>query len=100
MVSIGPIIDVALRFGRTAILARLLAPSELGTTVAFTVVVATAGLVTDMAYDKFLITRPGDSLALDAVQVLSLIRGALLACLLFVAAPSIANSFGVPQFAN
>jgi O-antigen/teichoic acid export membrane protein len=99
-VSIAPLVDVALRFGRTAILSRLLVPSELGIAVAFTVVVATAGLVTDMGYDKFLMTKSHDAHALNAVHVLSLIRGLFLACLLFLAAPTIAASFGVPELAD
>ena len=89
-----------LTIGRTAVLSRLLAPTEFGTTVALSVLVATAGLVTDMAIDKFVMANFDDHRALSAAHMISLVRGVLLACVIVVIAPSIAASFGVPQFAG
>jgi O-antigen/teichoic acid export membrane protein len=100
LVTIAPVADVASRFARTAILARFLTPHELGTAVALTVVIGTAGLVTDMAFDKFVMTKPGDVRVLGAAQFLSVLRGALVAGLVFVSAPLIAAGFGVPEFAS
>jgi len=100
ILSIAPLLEVASRFGRTAILSRFLAPTQFGTAVALSVVVASVGLVTDMAIDKFVMTRFDDHRALAAAHMVSLVRGALLACAIVVAAPSIAAGFGVPQFAD
>jgi O-antigen/teichoic acid export membrane protein len=98
VISIGATIEIVSRFGRTAILSRLLVPSEFGTAVAITVVIGTAGLITDVAIDKFVMVRSDEDRALAAVHMLSLIRGALIALALIVSASNISQFFGVPQF--
>jgi O-antigen/teichoic acid export membrane protein len=100
VLSIGPLLEVASRFGRTAILSRILVPTQFGTAVALSVVVATVGLVTDMAIDKFVMTRFDDHRALAAAHMVSLARGILLACAIVAVAPSVAAGFGVPQFSG
>ena len=98
IISLAAVIEFSSRFARTAILSRLLAPSEFGTAVAITVVIATAGLVTDVALDKFVMVRSDEHKALAAAHMFSIIRGALIAMALIVSAPRTAAFFGVPQF--
>ena len=100
IISAAPIIEFASRFARTAILSRLIAPTEFGTSVAISVALATTTIVTDVGLDKFLLIQPDEDRSLEAAHVLTLMRGVLLALALALAAPSIAEAFGVPQFAN
>jgi O-antigen/teichoic acid export membrane protein len=98
ILSIAPVIEFASRFGRTALLSRLLLPNEFGTVVAMSVVIGTVALVSDMAIYKFVMIKPNDERALAAGHILTLARGFLLAVGVFFSAPVIAGSFGVPQF--
>ena len=100
IVSVASVIEFGLRFARTAILSRLLVPAEFGTAVAITVVIGMAGLVTDIAYDKFVIVSTDERRALGAAHVLSVSRGVLLALVLAASARFSATLFGVPQFAS
>jgi O-antigen/teichoic acid export membrane protein len=97
-ISLAAAIEFVSRFARTAILSRLLTPSEFGTTVAMTVVIGTAGLISDVAIDKFVMVRSDEQRALAAVHMLSIIRGALIALALIVSASKVSQFFGVPQF--
>ncbi len=63
-----------------------------------TVVIGTAGLISDVAIDKFVMVRSDEDRALAAVHMLSLIRGALIALALIVSASNLSQFFGVPQF--
>jgi O-antigen/teichoic acid export membrane protein len=98
IISIAAVVEVASRFGRTAILSRLLTPSEFGTSVAITVVMSTAGLITDVAFDKFVMVRPDEDRALAAAHMLSIFRGGLVALTMILSASSIAAFFGVSQY--
>jgi len=97
-ISLAAAIEFVSRFARTAILSRILTPSEFGATVAMTVVIGTAGLISDVAIDKFVMVRSDENRALAAVHMLSLIRGALIALALIAGASNISQFFGVPQF--
>lgn len=97
IISIAAGAEFASRFGRTAILSRLLSPSEFGTSVAITVVISTAGLITDVAFDKFVIIRPDEDRVLAAAHMLSIIRGGLVALTMVLCASSVAAFFGVSQ---
>ena len=100
IVSIAALIEFTSRFARSAILTRLLVPSEFGTTVAITVVVGTANLITDVAIEKFVIVRSDEDRALAAAHLFTILRGGLLALALIVSAPSAAAFFGVPQYST
>ncbi len=65
--------------------------------MAITVVMGTAALVTDIAIDKFVMVRSAEARALAAAHLLSVVRGGLLAFVLFVSAPYAAVFFGVPE---
>jgi O-antigen/teichoic acid export membrane protein len=97
LISLASAVEFSSRFIRTAILSRLLIPSEFGTSVAITVVMGTAALVTDIAIDKFVMVRSAEARALAAAHLLSIVRGGLLAFVLFVSAPYAAVFFGVPE---
>jgi O-antigen/teichoic acid export membrane protein len=100
IISVAAVAEFLSRFARTAILSRLLAPSEFGTAVAITVVIATAGLVTDVGLDKFVMVRSDENKALAAAHAFSIFRGALIAVSLILSAPYTAAFFGVPQFSG
>src|SRR5580700_3390041 len=80
IISIAPAVEFGSRFARTVILSRLLSQDEFGISVAITVVLGMASLVTDVALDKFALIQADDSAqeALSAGHLLSLIRGALI----------------------
>ena len=98
IISVAAAIEFSSRFARTAILSRLLLPAEFGTAVAITVAIGTAELVTDVAFDKFVMVNSDEDSSLAAAHILSIIRGVLLALVFIVSGPSIAAFFGVPQF--
>jgi O-antigen/teichoic acid export membrane protein len=100
IVSVAPIVEFASRFGRTALLSRLLVPNEFGTATAINVVIGVVALVTDMAIYKFVMISPNNARALAAGHLLSLVRGFFVTVTLVFCAPLIAASFGVPQFAS
>lgn len=102
ILTVAPVVEFASRFARTVILSRLLIPDEFGIAVAISVMLGTAGLVTDISFDKYVVLRGGEggAQALAAVHVLSLVRGALLTLVLVLLAPSIAAFFGVRQFSE
>ncbi len=95
LASLGPVVEFASRFGRTIILSHGLSPTEFGAGAALTLVIAIAELATDIGLDRFLILRADkQEEALTAVHGLSLMRGAFLAVLVFIAAPWIAAFLG------
>jgi O-antigen/teichoic acid export membrane protein len=98
--SIAPTVEFGSRFARTVILSRLLTQEEFGVSVAITVMLGIASLVTDVAIDKFAVIEPDKNgkEALAAVHMLSLIRGFVLALVLAASAHATAALFGVPQF--
>jgi O-antigen/teichoic acid export membrane protein len=102
IISIAPAVEFGSRFARTVILSRLLSQDEFGISVAITVVLGMASLVTDVALDKFALIQADDSAeeALSAGHLLSLIRGALISVALLAGAPLAARVFGVPQCAE
>ena len=97
LISLASAVEFSSRFVRTAILSRLLIPSEFGTAVAITVVMGTAALITDIAIDKFVMVRSAEARALAAAHLLSIVRGVLLAIALILSAPYAAAFFGVPE---
>jgi O-antigen/teichoic acid export membrane protein len=98
IVSASPMIEYASRLGRTIILSHMLSPTEFGISIALTILLATAGLVTDISLDKFLMSSGGDDVrkTLGAVHFLTVLRGLVLAGAIFIAAPWIADFFGAP----
>jgi O-antigen/teichoic acid export membrane protein len=94
--SASPIIEFASRMGRTVVLSHLLLPGEFGISVAITVLLTSSELVTDISLDKFLMSQAGDDVrrALGAVHWLMVLRGIILAVVIFAVAPWIAQFFG------
>lgn len=97
--SVAPIAEFATRFLRTIILSRLLSPAEFGTSVALSVVVGTAMMISDIGLDRFILLKSGDESrrALAAAQTIQLMRGLLLAASMLAAARPAAEFFDVPQ---
>jgi O-antigen/teichoic acid export membrane protein len=100
IISVAPAVDFGSRFARTVILSRLLDRDEFGISVAITVMLGTAALVTDVALDKFTVIQADENgqNALSAGHLLSVIRGVLISLILVAGAPAIAELFGVRQF--
>jgi O-antigen/teichoic acid export membrane protein len=96
--SSAPLVEFTSRFGRTVVLSHLLSPGEFGIGAAIALLVGFAELTTDLGLDRFLILRAqwDDRDALAAVHFVNIVRGLLLAALVFVAAPWIADFLGAP----
>jgi O-antigen/teichoic acid export membrane protein len=97
IVSLAPIITFGSRFGRNVILSRLLVPDEFGTALAISVMLGLAGLVTDVALDRFVMVNESP-MALSTANALYALRGFLVAAISIIAAPALATVFGVPQY--
>jgi len=100
LTTTGTGVEFIFRFLRTVILSRLLAPSEFGVAVAITVVIFMSELVSDIGLDRFVLNRPpaDASDALATAHALTILRGVVVAAGVLLAAPMLANLFGVPQF--
>lgn len=100
IVSAAPIVEYGSRFVRTAVLSRLLGPSEFGVSVAITTVIAIASLVSDLSLDKFVVLHSAEDQprSLAAAHLLTIARGLLLALVLLATASATAAIFGVPQY--
>lgn len=87
---------------RNFAVARLVAPEDFGVAVAFAALLSMLEAASDMAWDKLLIqARDGeDSDLMESIHALTVIRGALLALLLWVAAAPLAALFDVPEAAD
>lgn len=98
LASVPEVIDFASRLGRTVILARLLAPTELGICIAIGVLLTIANLLSDFGLDKFVISyqRGDDDEVLASAHQLQIGRGVVLASLIFIAAPWLAVLLGAP----
>ena len=55
IVTVSPVVEVALRFGRTILLSRLVSPLEFGICVALMAFIGTIELISDISIDKFLV---------------------------------------------
>jgi O-antigen/teichoic acid export membrane protein len=99
LASVAPIVGFTSRMGRTIVLSRLLSPTEFGIGAALTVVLGFGELITDIAIDRFLMAsaRHNDREVLASAHWLIVTRGCVLASCLFLAAPWIAQYFGVPE---
>ncbi len=99
LASVAPIVEFASRFGRTIILSRLMSPAEFGIGVALTVVIGIAELVTDIGFDRFMMSRPRDDdrEVLASMHKLQIARGLILSASIFLASPWIAELFGTPN---
>lgn len=99
LASVAPVADFAGRFIRTIILSRLLVPAEFGTSVALTVVLGAATMVSDIGLDRFVLLKSesDNRAALAAAHAIQLIRGVLIAlCVASLAQPA-ATFFAVPN---
>ena len=98
LASIPWICDFATRFIRTIILARLLSPAEFGIAIAINVMLAIAYMISDLGIDKFLISRASgnEDEELATAHALHLIRGVIVAGVVFLGAPACAWAFGAP----
>ena len=99
--SVSPSVELVSRFTRTVILSRVLIPNEFGTAVAISVVISLSGMITDVALDQFVLIDSADKNAqIAAAHILSIARAVLIAIALWICAPSIAATFGVPELSS
>lgn len=96
LASVPWICEFAARFIRTVILAHFLSPAQLGIAVVVNVLLALAYLFSDLGIDRFLISRPpgDDAAALATAHALQVIKGFVVAAVIFIAAPTFAWLFG------
>ena len=84
-------------FSRTVILARLLAPDDFGLMGIALLMLSLLTIFTQTGFDSALVQRKGDIQPyLDTAWTVRLVRGALLALLLVLAAPLLASFFNAP----
>lgn len=95
-VTLPRLVTPGSHFIRTIILAHTLSPRNLGIALALTVLISMAELVSDFGLDRYLMSRnPTDDLAaLDAAHALQLGRGLILAIVIWLSAPWIAQLLG------
>lgn len=88
----------AMRFARNVLLARLLGVEDYGIASTFALLVSLVEMLSDLGLQRFVVQdRAGDSPGfVAAVQGLSILRGAILAALVFALADPIAAFLGQP----
>lgn len=88
----------AMRFGRNVLLARLLGVEDYGIASTFALLMVLVEMLSDLGLTRFVVQdREGDSPGfVAAIQGLDVIRGAILAVLVFAFAEPIAVFFGQP----
>lgn len=101
LVSLPRFVEPGSHFLRTVILSRMLAPRDFGLAIAITVVISFADLVSDFGLDRFLISRASDDdrEALAAAHGLQVMRGLVIAALIWFGAPWIGRLFGASAHA-
>lgn len=99
--TLGYATQQAIVFVRNVMVARLLGPDDFGIAVTFAVAITSLELLTDVGVDKFIVhASDGDAPVLQkTLQTALLIRGALIACGVFLCAGLVAAAFQVPQAA-
>ncbi len=89
---------LALQFVQLAVLARLLSPSEFGLAALVTVVVTMAQAYADLGMSGAIVHRQdAGAEQLSSVYWLSAAAGAVIALLVWIAAPLLASAFGEPR---
>ncbi|WP_299153988.1 oligosaccharide flippase family protein [uncultured Tateyamaria sp.] len=98
----GNMVSSLFLLARNVFLARLLTVENYGIAMTFAIVVAAMELATNMASDRMLIqAKDGDDAKLqDTMHGFEIIRGAVLAFLLFLCAAPLAKFFQAPQAVN
>jgi O-antigen/teichoic acid export membrane protein len=88
----------ALRFGRNVLLARLIGVEDYGVASTFALLMALVEMLSDLGLGRFLVQdREGDRAGfIAAIQALEVLRGAILAVLVFAFADPIAAFLGQP----
>lgn len=87
----------ALRIGRTAVFANLLAPREFGVFAMGMIAVALLTILSEFGFDKVLIQKKGDiGDFIDTAWTFGVIRGLAIGLVLFLGAPLVATFFAEP----
>ena len=101
--SVSPIFEFAFRLVRTAILAHILAPDDVGAAVALAAILVSCETITDVGLDHFVvISSAGNPAQVTAVaRQVAIARSLALGAMIVVFAPYLAVLFNVPgQVAN
>ncbi|MET4131819.1 O-antigen/teichoic acid export membrane protein [Porphyrobacter sp. MBR-155] len=95
----GSILEHALMFLRTVLVARLLGPEFFGISVTFLLVVSTFALISDLGLEKYVIQARDNELAdtMPTLATLLLIRGLLMGLMILLLSGWIAAQFGHPE---
>jgi len=88
----------AMRFGRNVLLARLIGVEDYGIASTFALIMALVEMLSDLGLGRFVVhDREGDNPGfVAAIQALEILRGAVLATLVFAFADPVAAFFGHP----
>ena len=95
--SLSPFGEFLLRFVRTIIVSRLLAPADLGAAIALVAILTSCEMVTEIGLDQFVIvSRPAaGAQVVAAARQVSIARAVLLAAAIALGAPLLAAAFGL-----
>jgi O-antigen/teichoic acid export membrane protein len=95
----GYLIENALVFLRTVVVARLLGPEFFGISVTFLLVVSTFALISDLGIEKYLVQVRESEVegTMPTLATILLIRGVMMAAIILLLANWIAQRFGNPQ---
>lgn len=95
------IVTRVLSFGRTALLARLLTPSQFGTFGIAIIVLSFMEIVTETGINVFL-TQKKETIDkyINTAWVVSILRGSIISIIIFLSAPLISGFFNTPQATN
>jgi O-antigen/teichoic acid export membrane protein len=96
--SMAPILEFAFRLIRTAILAHILAPDDVGAAVALAAILVSCEAITDVGLEHFVvISLAGDPAQVTAVaRQVSIARSFMLGAMIVVFAPYLALFFNAP----
>jgi O-antigen/teichoic acid export membrane protein len=99
--SIGQVACQVMALARNAIAARLVSETDFGVAMTFGVMVSFMEMVSDLGIDRLLVQSPRgeDPRWQGTIQLVSAVRGAVLALLLLALAGPFARLFGVPEAA-
>lgn len=97
----GSMLEHALLFLRTVLVARLLGPEFFGIGVTFLLVVSTFALISDLGIEKYVIQAQDEDLdaTMPTLAALLLARGVLMGLMILLFAGWIADRFGHPELA-
>lgn len=92
------VVTRAVSLGKTAVVARFLSPSQFGLFGIATILLSFVEVMTETGVNVFLVQQKKDiDEYLDSAWIVSIIRGTIIAVVMFVSAPFVAGFFNAPD---